>query len=321
MKSVAEFVHGGISTLADLKDALQTAMQLDFSTIPPYLCALWSIDTDPSGVAGMIQSVIIEEMMHFALAGNMLSAIGGTPNIANAAFVPHYPTHDLPGGIHLKDAVDLKPLSQHQLTVFMEIEKPHFRPVARAARVPKLVTIGAFYEEIADGFIKVQPAISSAANYVAINEMAPPYPPIPNPQGGRVLTIADALAAIARIQQEGEGTPGSPDQPADDVAAGQTFAHYYTYMEIARGKALQQVNGRWSFSGPAIAFPTVCNFESSALQPDTSAEFRQAFANLLTALQACWTAGTRPDIAAMSKLRTVGKRLIQSGVRPEFLWP
>jgi hypothetical protein len=38
-------------------------MQLEFSTIPPYLCAQRSIDSgsDPSGVAGMIENVVIQE--------------------------------------------------------------------------------------------------------------------------------------------------------------------------------------------------------------------------------------------------------------------
>ncbi len=183
MKSIAEFVQHGISSLAELQDALQTAMQLEFSTIPPYLCAQWSIDNnnDPSGVAGMVQNVVIQEMLHFALAGNMLNAIGRTPSIANAAFLPSYPTHTLPGGIRLRHEVGLKPLSQAQLEVFQEIEKPEFRPVALAlTRRP--ATIGAFYDTIAAGFDKVQPTIDAQAHYVTISEMAPPFAPIDSPK-------------------------------------------------------------------------------------------------------------------------------------------
>jgi hypothetical protein len=75
MKTIAQFVQDGISTPSDLQDALQTAMQLEFATIPPYLCAQWSINSDPSGVGAMIQNIVIQEMSHFALAGNMLTAI------------------------------------------------------------------------------------------------------------------------------------------------------------------------------------------------------------------------------------------------------
>jgi Ferritin-like len=138
VKSIAEFVQGGISGLEDLRDALQTAMQLEFATIPPYLCAQWSIDEHPSSVAGMIQNIVIQEMLHFALAGNMLNAIGRTPSIADPAFIPHYPTHTLPGGIRLRHAVDLRPLSHAQLEVFQEIEKPEFPPVALALNRQRL---------------------------------------------------------------------------------------------------------------------------------------------------------------------------------------
>jgi hypothetical protein len=171
MKSIAEFVRTGISDLGQLQDALQTAMQLEFSTIPPYLCAQWSINDDPAGVADMIQNIAIQEMLHFALAGNMLNAIGRTPNIANAAFVPKYPTHTLPGGIRLRHEVDLKPLSLAQLEVFQEIEKPEFRPVALAL-TERPATIGAFYDTIAAGFDKVRPAINAQAHFVTITEMA-----------------------------------------------------------------------------------------------------------------------------------------------------
>ena len=40
MKTIAQFVKDRITALPDLQDALQTAMQLEFSTIPPYLCAM-----------------------------------------------------------------------------------------------------------------------------------------------------------------------------------------------------------------------------------------------------------------------------------------
>src|SRR3954464_2543883 len=98
MKTIDQFVKDGIGSLADLRAALQTAVQLEFSTMPPYLCAQWSLKDDPGGVGNIIKSVVVQEMYHFALAGNILTAIGGIPSIDNAAFIPGYPTHVLPGG-------------------------------------------------------------------------------------------------------------------------------------------------------------------------------------------------------------------------------
>jgi hypothetical protein len=39
----------------------------------------------------LIHDIVLQEMFHFALAGNMLSAIGGTPKIANPQFLPSGP--------------------------------------------------------------------------------------------------------------------------------------------------------------------------------------------------------------------------------------
>ena len=194
MKTIAQFVGDQINNLADLKDALQTAMRLEFSTIPPYLCAQWSINDHHSQVAKMIKRVVKQEMYHFALGGNMLTAIGGSPDIANSSFIPTYPTNVLPGGIPQRLPVDLQPQAQ----VFMQIEYPEFPP---AADVLASATIGAFYTTIATGFKAVQPAINANAFAVNRREAKP------------IKSVADALAAIALIQAEGEGTQGSPDQP------------------------------------------------------------------------------------------------------------
>ena len=303
MKTVAQFVRDRIKSLPDLQDALQTAMQLEFSTIPPYLCAQWSINADAAGVGDMIDGIVVQEMFHFALAGNMLTAIGGMPNIANATFIPNYPTNILPGGIPQKLAVDLKPFTPDQVQVFMQIEFPEFPPVAFAAGP---ATIGAFYETIADGFRTVNPAINPNAFAVNSGEATP------------IRSVPDALAAISLIKGEGEGTEGSPDQPPQGK---KTFAHYYVFKEIFTQKTLvQDEAGHWSFTGAAIPFPTCFDFQQSTVTPSPSLAFNQALSQLLIGLQACWTSGARPSIGAMFNLQTLGVDLIKKGIRPEFLW-
>ncbi|MDX8502114.1 ferritin-like domain-containing protein [Mesorhizobium sp. VK4C] len=132
MKSIAEFVRDGISNLSELQDALQTAVRLEFSTIPPYLCAEWSITDgeDPDDVGGTLKDIVRQEMYHFAIAGNILSAIGRVSKIADSDFLLKYPTNYLPGGICQPEPVDLKPISPAQIHVFMQIEYPEFTPVA-----------------------------------------------------------------------------------------------------------------------------------------------------------------------------------------------
>ena len=41
-----------ISNLDELRDHLQTAVEIEWSTIPPYLCALWSIEEGTNVEAG-----------------------------------------------------------------------------------------------------------------------------------------------------------------------------------------------------------------------------------------------------------------------------
>jgi Ferritin-like len=298
MRAIQQFVDAGITNLTDLQEALQLAMQLEFSTIPPYLCAQWSIDStaDPSDVSDMIQDIVVQEMFHFALAGNMLTAIGGIPNIARPDFIPNYPTNELPGNIVQKLPVDLQPLSTDQLAVFMQIELPEFPPIRLAVLEEGPATIGAFYTTLAVGFTAVEPPIIAGAPAVNMQEATP------------ITSVSDALAAIARIQEEGEGTPQSPDQ----IKGGTQLAHYYVFKGIHDLKALD--------TGLPITMPKVFPFAASQALPNPSTPFNQSLTKLLQGLQNCWVTGQRPSIGAMDDLQTVGQQLVQLGIRPQFLW-
>src|SRR3954465_5321574 len=73
---------GPIASLASLQEHLQWAIELEHFTIPPYLCALYSLDMDRNAdAAEVIASVVIEEMLHLPLAANLLNAVGGRPQI------------------------------------------------------------------------------------------------------------------------------------------------------------------------------------------------------------------------------------------------
>jgi rubrerythrin len=72
-----------------IKSSLQAAIALELSTIPPYLCGLWSIKDPTEEAAQLIRSIALDEMFHMGLVCNMLSAVGGAPRIITAA--PTYP--------------------------------------------------------------------------------------------------------------------------------------------------------------------------------------------------------------------------------------
>src|SRR5258705_12486939 len=89
---------GGIKTVEQLREHLQIAIELEHSVIPPYLCALYSIeDGTNTAAARSLHDVMLEEMLHLTLAANVLNAIGGKPDLIHAEFVPQYPSY-LPHG-------------------------------------------------------------------------------------------------------------------------------------------------------------------------------------------------------------------------------
>ena len=62
-----------------LKQGLQAAVELEFATIPVYLCGMWSIQEQSGPAYERINSIVIEEMLHMGLACNMLTTLDGTP--------------------------------------------------------------------------------------------------------------------------------------------------------------------------------------------------------------------------------------------------
>ncbi len=70
----------------------------------------------------LIRSVVMEEMVHMAIACNILAALGGTPRIA--ALSPRAPGKGLPGGAEPDLEVVIAPLSHRQLKNFMRLERP-----------------------------------------------------------------------------------------------------------------------------------------------------------------------------------------------------
>src|SRR5260370_1374494 len=104
----------------------------------------------------------------------------------------------LRGGRPGKLAGEVKPLSGQQVEFFMKIELPEFPPIALALRAGP-ATIGAFYDTIAAGFTAVNPAINPNASFVNMGEAV------------KITSVAHALAAIERINAEGERTAASPD--------------------------------------------------------------------------------------------------------------
>jgi rubrerythrin len=82
-----------VSSIESLHTHLQWAIQVESTTIPPYLCALYSIkDGHNQEATEILRSIFLEEMLHMTLAANILNAVGGSPQLDMPGFTATYPT-------------------------------------------------------------------------------------------------------------------------------------------------------------------------------------------------------------------------------------
>lgn len=264
--------------------ALQIAAQLELSTIPVYLCAMWSI-VDAGGPAyDRIRSIVIDEMGHLGLICNMVTTLGATPQLSTPAVMPSYPG-PLPGGVRPQLTVALAGLTRTQLAeVLMEIEYPENGPIALVA-MQTYPTIGNFYDAIEQAFQNLSPSAITGARQLTSSAGVT-----------KIAAVADALTAVRRIKEQGEGTSDSP--LASDF--GGATAHYYKFAEIFHGAAIQKgSDGKWRYDGAAVPFPNVYPMATVPPGGYTQArEFDQAYTQLLQKLETAWSEGAQGKLNA-----------------------
>jgi len=276
-----------------LKRSLQAAIELELATIPPYLCAVWSIK-DPSGdVYDRILRIVLQEMLHMGLACNMLTTIGETPAINSRSTVPTYPG-PLPGGVRPQLTIALQGLSKEVVRdVFMEIEYPENGPIAHSL-AETFTSIGEFYDAILDAFKTLPPASITGARQLA--------------SGGigltKITTLALVESAILKIKEQGEGTDQSPfsDFPGE-------LAHYYKFGEIYHGQTfVKGTDGKWDYKGTPVPFPDV--FPMSPVPAGgypESHDFDLLFTAMVGSLQDAWASGNQAKLSAgVSKMFSLG---------------
>lgn len=259
-----------------LKDLLQAAVELELSTIPPYLCALYSLRAGANDEARLIiRSVVVEEMLHMVLAANVLNAIGGEPRVAGAGRVPRYP-HELPDGVVL----DLLPFCPEAIEAFLKVENPQYdhhalgsghplvagrrreRHLARAATlVPGPTTIGAFYAEIVDGLRQAAATIGELALFCGdpARQVTRDYY---YAGGGTPIFVTDlssACKALDEIVEQGEGDLRSMYDDDGDLA------HYFRFQQIKNDRSYLRSDDAGAPSGPPIGvdfkavYPMIAN--------------------------------------------------------------
>jgi hypothetical protein len=297
-----------VRDLTWLKGMLQTAIALEASTLPPYLAAMFSLEVQNYTAYNLIRSVVMEEMVHMAIASNTLAAVGGTPQIKSLPL--RYPTHGLPGGSEPDLHIGLTQLSRPQLANFMRIERPVFLldDVTRDETYP---TIGEVYEQIREGIRSNADAVRAAviaggpANQVGDNIGFTTIIPSPN-----VDTVDQLLHGISVIVEQGEGASCenlfTGAESEDEESHYARFAELYygakyadprepldltieTEPEFFRGRTVPWPRVINTLAVPSDGYRTLLALDPNAAAVNTDLEaFDRAYTDILVALDAVW---------------------------------
>ena len=265
---------------------VQKAVELEHATIPPYLTAMYSlIPGTNDDIAGLILSIVKEEMLHMTIAANLLVAIGGHPKINNPDFIVHYPDK-LPMGIGGDLIVPIKAFSKQLVKdVFMEIEAPEDPiPVkAQAEALPEYATIGEFYAAIQDKIHELGDAIfvvgaeEQVLSWFGQDLLFP------------IVDVKAANHAIDIVVIQGEGTHGDPFESPG------VPAHFYRFGEIYAGKKLIKTDDGYAWGGDPVPFdetgvypmidnPSPADYPAGSYVAMLSDTFTFAYSGLLNAL-------------------------------------
>ncbi|WP_328476057.1 ferritin-like protein [Streptomyces sp. NBC_00377] len=246
----AASVTARLDTLDSLREHLQWAIELEHATLPPYLCALYSLDPQRNpDAAQAVSGVFVEEMIHLALAANLLNAVGGQPRLDPSTMLPGHP-RTLPHGDRSL-TLSLVPFGAQALEMFLRLEKP--APPAAPAEGDDYETIGQFYDAIAQGLHHLCAELGEEEVFVgdpARQITAGPF----SHTGGQlkpVTDLASALAAMEEIVEQGEGTARGEVWDGDqDIfhPDRDEVAHYYRFEELERGRRYRR--GDTPASGP-----------------------------------------------------------------------
>ncbi len=285
-------------TLAEVQAAVQTAIDLEFSTLPPYLYAKMTILPGSNAPAiSRLNTIVGQEMIHMCLACNIMNAIGGTVQINP----PSYPG-PLPGDVDAGLTVHLLPFSQAAMSQGMAIEEPVEAidpPVLKRTVAAPNVTIGEFYD-LLDQALQALPATAWLPNNNQISDQQ--FFP------GQIFAVNnkdDAHTAITQIVSEGEGTPVTPTDNGSPLDFQHELAHYYRFWEMTRNQVLVKDPNPVGFAwgGPlgldfSQVYPAIADPESHDFSQDppaaqqAQADCNAAYSALVDGLVSAFRGGT-----------------------------
>ena len=311
-----------ICTLDTLKDQLQIATELEFTTLPLYLTALYSIIQDCNVEAyELIRTIVMQEMLHYAQAANILISIGGKVKLDAPGYAPKYPRKGLPGGVLPHLFLTLKKFTlEHVYYTFMGIETPAISFGTDSKFTPQYIlhTIGQFYKEISLCLSHLGDDIFQGNVKRQLK-----WPWKMEKTIGELYTVTDVVSANKAIQQiidQGEGA--GPLNP-DTGIPGQ-FAHFYKFEEIVCQRRLEKSQHGYSYTGPPIPYdpkgvwpmrdnPTKTGVKVNKDCTTEARAFHQVYRNFLRVLQVAvdgYPEKINESVALMESLQLHAKKAI-----------
>lgn len=292
------------SVTDQLKSMLQIAIEVEHATLPPYLTACWSIHGNSmyaQKARNLILSVIREEMLHMAMACNILNAIGGRPNVNGKNFIPQYPAF-LPGHSHTVNAcrIHLLPCNKKAIKTFLQIEMPE-QFTGNTQHESGWSSIGEFYRTIIH---LIGDPVLKEADFQYGKQVGNEA----NPAGGKLLTVSsrkEAIEAINEILDQGEGHDLAAHYDKDNE-----LTHYWKFREI---NAWME-SGEWDFSKEVYPLDlengdAYFNAEAKALNQ----QFNSLYSQMLDQLDTAFGSGTSMDaaITTMLQLNPLAAQLVK----------
>jgi hypothetical protein len=333
-------------SVAIIQELLAGAVTLELSTLPPYLTGVFSLMPGANDEARVLmQSVVLQEMLHMALAANTAIAIGGSLPIRSSGLALRYPG-PLPMMIDEGLQVSLGSLTTTQVQdVFMGIEHPDTDAIlpgetspnsAVALKQQGFASIGQFYMAIIAALrLLVNRGQDPFANPQLDRQLdlSPWFPRgVPGNPSGKVSDMDSAQAALETIIRQGEGAQVDSD-PIDPYAGGTELAHYFKFGEIAFGHRLIQdatMPSGWAYGGapvPLVAdkvfvFPAnakVGDYPAGSAARIVAEAFYETYVRLLTALDQTFNGNPAMFDAAlgiMFELKLLAQQVVQHPADP-----
>jgi len=213
----------------------------------------------------LILSVARQEMEHLGLVLNLLTAVGGAPELAHPRFP--YATH------LFGHQMALEPFSVQTLQKFVCFERPDdVEPVDAFCAAPSQRPLTEDYETVGELYELIRRTLIAAAAEPGELFIGPPgaqvaggvlgtdFPRLGAMGGGydifmsAICDLPSALAAIALIQEQGEGAPGDHE-----------LSHFRRFLKILA--AVEAADPPFEAARPVIANPVLD--DGLGLEPGT----------------------------------------------------